>query len=233
MFLDRFLTVCALSATLALGGCFAGEDTLSSSDTPPPTTEPPPTTPPPTTPPPMGDTTVASTKGRVRFLGGQAYGKRLSAGLSLEAGDLCSELGRIDCVEEAHNIVLGGVDAERLGFLEPLPDTTVTTPFAVDRIALTACSRAATRDLNAPESAAIFALVANEQGGLNSDDPALAASVRELFIRLLQRVPTEAETEAVVDLYASIQNTNTETAARDWATASCFAVATMAEALFY
>ena len=176
---------------------------------------------------------MASTKSRVRFLGGERYAARLAAGLGLERGELCRELGRFDCAAEAHNIVLGGVDAEHLGFYEQLPTTTVTTPFAVDRLALSACGQAARRDIDEPESAAIFALYPDEAGKLDVDAPAVAAAIQELYVRLLQRQPADEELAAVRELYAAVEQTGTTQAGLDWATASCFAVATTAEALFY
>ena len=201
----------------------------------PPVNPPPPVTPPPPPPPPPPPATgiIASSKARVRFLGGQRYARRLASGLGLAVNELCKELGRFDCVDDAHNIVLGGVDAENLGFYEPLPVTTVTTPFAVDRVALSACIQTAQRDLDQPENAAIFTLVPDENGRVAADDPALSAAVNELYVRLLQRRPEAEETEAVVSLYADIESTPTTSPAADWAIASCFAVATTAEALFY
>ncbi|MEL7372583.1 MAG: hypothetical protein AAFN74_26900 [Myxococcota bacterium] len=189
--------------------------------------------PPPSEPPPSVEEVVASPKARLRFLGGQRYTQRLAEGFGLSAQALCRELGTFDCALEAHKIVLGGVDAEKLGFFEPLPQTTISTPFAVDRIALSACSQLAQRELSAPERAALFKLYADQNGRVASDDPALTTAIRELFVRVLQRQPSAEEQDTLRALYADIESLGTDRAAQDWATASCFAVATMAEALFY
>ncbi|MEM7679187.1 MAG: hypothetical protein AAF449_24680 [Myxococcota bacterium] len=192
-------------------------------------------TPPQQEPPPPVSTenVVVSTKARIRFLGGQRYAMRLSEGLDLARQEVCRELGSFDCANEAHNIVLGGVDAEKLGFFEPLPQTAISTPFAADRIALSACSKVAERELSTPENAALFQLYADQNGQVDDDDPALAIAVRELYVRVLQRQPSDDERAALLALYPAIKATGTAQAAYDWAVATCFAVSTTEEALFY
>ena len=111
---------------------------------------------------------------------------------------------------------MGGVEPYIAGIFEPLDNTTVSTPLAVDRVALSACRQWA---------------VANPLA--SQDEAVLRATVDTLYKRLLARVPTEAETGHLIGLYNDIVLSGKPQPERSWTTLSCFAVATTMEALFY
>ena len=81
--------------------------------------------------------------------------KDVGNALSLSSDELCKEVGTKMCAE-THSIALGGVDAYGAGVYVPLKASAVTTPIAVDRLMLYACSRRAHLDFDNPGSAVIF-----------------------------------------------------------------------------
>lgn len=182
-------------------------------------------------PKPKTPTLLPSSRPRVNFKGGRRLGNDLSRALELPRAELCKELSSYDCVEQVHQITLGGVEPYRLGINDPVPVAPVTAPIAVDRIALQACDRRAELDLSADaQSALIF-------GSLLVDAPepskeALGQAVDKLYDRLLQRDATDDERRALVDFWSKTKARSAEPA-RDWATLSCFMIATSLEALFY
>ena len=92
-------------------------------------------------------------KARVRFKGQMTLRHDSAAALSLDPATLCREVGTYDCFD-VHRIPLRGVEPYTLGAYEPVEDTTVTTPLAVDRIALSACRDRAIADFgHAPNAA--------------------------------------------------------------------------------
>jgi len=170
-----------------------------------------------------------STKGRVKFKGPERWGNQLAQGLALERNELCKELSNYDCIEDAHNIVLGGVEPYRLLINEPLGTPPVTAPIAADRVALSACAERAERDLANPASAVIYTEFAE---GSEPDDQALRAMGRKLYRRMLSRNPQDDELDELVGFWATIADDSTDQP-KDWATMTCYAVATSVEALFY
>jgi hypothetical protein len=94
---------------------------------------------------------AASRQARVKYKSGARYANDLAAALDLPREAVCRELGRYDCVDEVHRIVLGGVEPYTLGVREPLPSIAVTAPIAQDRVALAACTARIERDLAASE----------------------------------------------------------------------------------
>ncbi|MEM1349111.1 MAG: hypothetical protein AAGI01_11180 [Myxococcota bacterium] len=170
-----------------------------------------------------------STKGRVKFKGPERWGNQLARGLGLQRDELCKELSNFDCLEDAHRIALGGVEPYRLIINEPLPIPPVTAPIAADRVALSACSARAERDLANPTNALIYDALPE---GAAPDEQALHAMGRKLYRRLLSRDPQDDELEELVAFWALIADDTTDHA-RDWATMTCYAVATSVESLFY
>lgn len=174
---------------------------------------------------------LASSRPRVNFKGGRRLGNDLSRALDLPRAELCKELSSYDCVEQVHQITLGGVEPYRLGINDPVPVAPVTAPIAVDRIALQACDRRAELDLSADaQSALIFGSLL-----VNAPEPskeALGQAVDKLYDRLLQRDATQDERRALIDFWSNTKARSAEPA-RDWATLSCFMIATSLEALFY
>lgn len=151
------------------------------------------------------------------------YARDLAASLEIPPDELCRELSSFDCVD-THLIALGGVEPYELAVYEPLPEPGVSSPIAVDRIALSACGERWDRDA-ANGSLELFAeLIEGE-----ADADARAAVAERLYRRLLRRDGEPREIEAVVGLWDDLP----EPDARTWAQLSCFAIATTLENLFY
>lgn len=171
----------------------------------------------------------ASSKARVMPKHGEVWGRDLAIGLGLQEWELCTELGQLDCIAEAHLITLGGVEPTTLGIDQPLPNASVSAPIAVDRVAMSACGERYRRDQAGP--AVIFGPVLAEAGAVARrkvrDEVALL-----LVQRLLGRAATEEEVAALSDLYDAIEPV-ADDPARDWAVGACMVVATSTEALFY
>ncbi len=176
-------------------------------------------------PPPTSPTANVRLKGPIQLR------NDFSQALGLAPSELCFELGDLSCTDDVHAVTLGGVEPDELGIYEPAQTSAATTSIAVDRIALAACGRRVDADLQA--EALIFDLPLSGAELTDADDPAVAASVTTLYRRALLRDPTDAELSHVVGLYAAVAKTSTTAPARDWAVASCFAVLTTMESLFY
>jgi hypothetical protein len=171
------------------------------------------------------DDVAPSQKLRVQAKSGVVWARDLAVGLGLEEWDLCRELGTADCVQDAHLITLGGVEAERLGVDRPLANASVSAPMAVDRVAASACGRRFDLDLSGP--AVLFGAVIDDV-----DKKKHREEVAELLIRrLLARHPTEDDVTALVDFYDQLPSSSDP--ARDWSIGACLIVATSTEALFY
>ena len=178
-------------------------------------------------------TVVKSSKGRLKFKNGRIYARALADGLRLSPEQLCQELGQYDCVEEVHRISLLGVEPYRTGIIERLPHTVVSTPLAVERVALSACTTRARFDLSQVEDPAVFKNIAlDNQGGI-ADPEQMDADIREIYRRLLARNPEDREIVHHKKLYQDIVEMGDPQPAQTWASLSCFAVATSIEALFF
>lgn len=227
MFLERsqhaLLVLCA-ALTLGLAGCDddkkpALEADATTAPEPEPIAEPEPE------PEPQG--IVPSNKSRVKFKGGERYALDLAASLALPRDGLCLELGRYDCVSQVHHIALGGVEPYNLGIDEPLAIAPISAAIAAERVALSACTARVDADLADPATAVLVSFAAAEPTAAERE--AIAA---DLIDRILRRDATLEEIAALSALYEAIA-ADSDTPARDWASLSCFAVATMLEALFY
>ncbi len=179
---------------------------------------------------------VRSNRPRVRFKGGRRMATDLATALNLPRGELCKELGKFDCVDFVHNVALGGVEPYELGVREPLDQASVTTPIAVDRVALAACGQRAKLDFDTPESAFLFGDLAAATDATR--EAALKVTANRLYDQLLRRDANVDETAALVAFWdtakaAAAKGADSATLARDYATLACFAVATSEEALFY
>lgn len=214
-------------ALAALAGPFGCDDGADAPD-PAPMQEPEPAAEP--EPDPGPQAIVPSHKARVKFKGGERYARDLAAALDVERGELCLELGRFDCVTEVHGIALGGVEPYDKGIDEPLPVAPVSAAIAVDRVALSACTARVDADLEDPAAAVIFG------GLLRAEEPSRAALegvAADLVDRILRRDATPDEVAAIADFYAEVEAETDDAAVRAFGQLSCFAVATMLEALFY
>ena len=177
---------------------------------------------------------AASAKGRVRFKGAERLRNDLAQALELDPAEVCQELGQYDCVDFVHTVALGGVEPYELGVVEPLDETTATTPLAVERVALAACVRRVDRDLSGDVDAVLFGGLPLDGDRLRSvDDPAVAEAIARLYRRALLREPTEAEQQHLRRSYTELEGDNEPRPARDWAVLTCFSVLTSLEGLFY
>ncbi|HET9958999.1 MAG TPA: hypothetical protein VFQ61_31125 [Polyangiaceae bacterium] len=174
---------------------------------------------------------AASHQARLKYKSGARYANDLAAALDLERNAICRELGRYDCVDEVHRIVLGGVEPYTLGVREPLPSIAVTAPIAQDRVALAACTERIERDLGALKP--VFLTTLN----VDAPTPAqLEATAKRFYDRILLREATPYELSALVQFHSTVTDEPHEspaTATRDWAILSCFMVATTLENVFY
>ncbi len=172
--------------------------------------------------PPAEPQQAPSARANVKPKAPGVFAQDLAGALELPAGDLCLELSSIDCFS-AHNIALGGVDPYDSAVFEPLPEPGVSSPIAVDRIALSACGERVARDFGG--DAVLFAEI---RGGASDADDRRAV-VERLYQRLLRRDGEPEEVQAVVDLWDALPEQDSEI----WAQLSCFALATSIENLFY
>lgn len=188
---------------------------------------------------------AASRQARVKYKSGARYANDLAAALDLQRDAVCRELGRYDCVDEVHRIVLGGVEPYTLGVREPLPSIGVTAPIAQDRVALAACTERIERDLAAvyrvPPDAAAEPLFLT---AVDVDAPTpgqLEATAGRFYDRILRRAATPDEVSALAQFHSTVTDEPGEsggtvtraTVTRDWAILSCFMVATTLENIFY
>jgi hypothetical protein len=174
---------------------------------------------------------AASRQARVKYKSGARYANDLAAALDLPRDAVCRELGRYDCVDEVHRIVLGGVEPYTLGVRDPLPSIAVTAPIAQDRVALAACTERIERDLAASEP--VF-LTAVDLDALTPGE--LEATAGRFYDRILRRAATPDEVSALAQFHSTVTDEPGEsgaTATRDWAILSCFMVATTLESIFY
>ena len=174
---------------------------------------------------------AASRQARVKYKSGARYANDLAAALELPREAVCRELGRYDCVDEVHRIVLGGVEPYTLGVREPLPSLGVTAPIAQDRVALAACTQRIERDLAASEPLFLTAV------DLDAPTPGqLEATAGRFYDRILRRAATPDEVTALAQFHSTVTDDPGEsgaTATRNWAILSCFMVATTLESIFY
>lgn len=168
---------------------------------------------------------LASKSPRVKFKGGERWSRQLARGLELERDELCQELGQYDCARDVHFIALGGVEPYHLRIDDPLPKAPLTAPIAVERIALSACSRRAERDVESPADASLFREISADP---SSED--LRAMGSRLYRRLLSRDAEPGELDELEAFWGELEG---DEQATEWATLSCFAVASSTEMLFY
>lgn len=171
-----------------------------------------------------------STKANLRFKEVTRIHNDFAQALGLPANEVCLELGQYDC-RTVHAVTLSGVEPYELGLFVPLPSTTVTTPIAVERLAVHGCERRVTMDTDNP-SAVIFTGLTD--GAIaNLDDPAVTEVIDRLYKRAVLRPATESEIDHLKQLYRDIEATGVDNPARQWAIATCVAVLTSVESVFY
>lgn len=189
-------------------------------------------------PPDSGVVTPAlaeSAKATLRFKRNERLRNDFAQALGLTPAQLCNELGLYSCTDFVHTIALGGVEPYTLGLRESLPNTTVTAPNAVDRVALAGCEKRVTMDFDAPASAVIYRDLPVDPDGTLGDLTAagVAESIDRLYKRAVLRPASAEEVEHMRALYTELAATGEPNAAREWAILSCYAVLTTMESLFY
>jgi hypothetical protein len=171
---------------------------------------------------------TVSTHNRVKFKGGKRFVADMAVALSLDPKQVCLELGTYDC-EQTHRVPLGGIDSYQGGIHQPLPERSVASTDAIDRIALSACEERAKRDFADPAAAQVFREIAS--GDVSNASKQVTAN--RLYTRLLRREPTAVETEAILAFYTELEGTEGGKASRGFATYACYAVATLEESVFF
>ncbi len=180
-----------------------------------------------------GDPFPVSAKASVRMKTATQLERDLAAVLSLDPDTFCMELGAFSCAD-VHGIRLSETDAYEGGFYEPLTETIISSPAAVDRMVLIGCGARAEQDLASPGSATIFNDLPIAGGALTDPAaPAVDAAVSTLYRRGLLRDPTAGELQAHRDLYTAIAASGTPEPALEWAKSSCFVTLSTLEFVFY
>jgi len=173
-----------------------------------------------------------STKNDVQWKRHAALENDLALALELDPANLCSELGQASCIRQVHLMPLGGNDPFGTGVLLPTAEPLATTPAVVDRVLLSACGQRVSLDRQAGAGQAIVftALDLNAPAPAPAD-PAVAATITDLYHRLLAREPSADEQRIVGELAAD--TAGEPLAAADFATLACFAIGGSTEFLFY
>jgi hypothetical protein len=176
-----------------------------------------------------------SSRNNLRFKNPEQLTAHFAAALSLPPEQVCNELGLYPCTTYVHSVALGGVEPYGVGLYEPLTSTGVTTPIAIDRVALAACVQRVSLDLATPGETSVFkGLELDAQGRLaNREGAPVRDAITSLYQRVLLRDPTETEVGALSRLATEIESKGTQTPGRDWMIASCFAVLSSAESVFF
>ncbi|ADO67988.1 hypothetical protein [Stigmatella aurantiaca] len=176
-----------------------------------------------------------SSRNNLRFKGPERLSADFAAALALPEEQVCNELGRYPCTAQVHRVTLGGVDPYNNELYEPLPATGVTSPLAVDRVALAACTQRVTIDLTTPSSGVLFGHIPLDAQGrlVDRTGTPVKEALTALYQRVLLRDPTAAEVEAFFQLASDIETSSSVQPGRDWMKAACFAVLSSAESVFF
>ena len=222
------LRVVLLSAVLALTACSSSTPSGDDAGTPSPggNGQPDPGTP---------GTVARSSRNNLRFKGAERLASDFATALSLPSDQVCNELGQYPCTSFVHTVTLGGVDPYASSLYEPLTVSGVTTPIAVDRVALSACGRRVTLDLTTPSAAVLFkGIPLDAQGRLATrEGTPVKDAITALYQRGLLRDPTDAELSALIQLSTDIESSGSAHPGQDWMKAACFVVLTSAESVFF
>lgn len=175
---------------------------------------------------------AASSDPKIKFKDGNRYLRDLSASLDLPRATICKELGQYDCFNDAFRIVLGGVEAENLAVFTPQEEEALTTPIALDRVALHVCVNRVQLDLAQPGSAV---LLRNAPKGKASPEW-VKTTTATLYDRILNREPTASEGAELANFYKTVSRKGGRSnpdATKDWVTLGCFALASSIENIYY
>lgn len=162
----------------------------------------------------------ASPKALVKFKSAERLQRELGRVLKISPEEVCKELGKFDCFG-IHAASLLEADPSA-GLFEPLAESTVTSPVAVDRIVLSAC-------VFATDRAAKRAL--GDEPPIDPDGSTFMQSVSDRYAEAMGRLPREEELAAHRELAVSI--TKSGGTPREVRILSCYATLTSLEFLFY
>ncbi|WP_257452178.1 hypothetical protein [Archangium lipolyticum] len=220
-----FLRVLLLSSACVLAACSSSSPSGPDAGTPPPEDA------------GTGSSgeVAPSSRDNLRFKNPEQLTAHFASALSLPPEQVCNELGQYPCTTYVHNVALGGVEPYGVGLYEPLTSTGVTTPVAIDRLALTACARRVSLDATSPGEAVLFkGLELDAQGRLvNREGAPVRDAITALYQRTLLREPTETEVGTLSQLATQLESKGSQTPGRDWMIAACFAVLSSAESVFF
>ena len=171
----------------------------------------------------------------VRFKKQALIKNDLESALGLTSPEICKELGASDCLSEVHHLALGGVDAYKRGVFAGISESMITSPIALERVALAGCSERARRDLKAGENEIFQGMSLDPAGNVSAEgrEASLGAAVTTLFARFLGREPSAYEVGALVDMYEDVAKETSSNQSFEWARLSCYTVATDLECVFY
>ncbi len=161
---------------------------------------------------------------KLKFKKQKLLEQEIMTSLSLSQNQICQELESLNCINEAHHLTLGGVDAYDKNIWENKNSFLETTPIVVERIVWSACEKRVALDLESGESK-IFSK------GSVSDSSHVGLMVSNLYQNILARDASENEIAAAKEFASNLEkNGGTYD---DWARLSCFSLMTSVEFLFY
>ena len=176
--------------------------------------------------------TPAATDAHIKFKDGDRYLRDLSVALNLPRESICKELSQYDCYTDAFRIVLGGMEPYGIRALEPIAEASLTSPIALDRVALRVCSARVAEDMKDTQKAVLYVAPPSKNREKNWEKTMVA----KLYDKLLQREPLTEETARMMEFYSTVAAKHAGTpadAARDWVVLGCFSVASSLESVFY
>jgi hypothetical protein len=166
---------------------------------------------------------------RVKFKDGERYLRDLATALDLPRETICRELSQYDCFADAFRIVLGGVEPYSIRIVEPQESAALTTPIAVDRLALHACTQRVAEDVKTPAKAVLF----RPAKSAKPDKKWKEQTVQTIYDRILRRDATREEVARMLAFYDTVAKDPAPDAARHWTVLGCFTVASSLESIFY
>ncbi|MET0344453.1 MAG: hypothetical protein ABW252_25795 [Polyangiales bacterium] len=152
----------------------------------------------------------------------------LMRSLELARDEVCTELGALSCIRAVHTVALGTNDPFATGLLKPALSPLSTTPLVIDRVTLSACAARARADREG--SARVFTALDLAGPAPAADADAVTETITTLFRRMLARDPKPGELTTVRSL---LTNDDEKMTAEEFATLSCFVVASSLESLFF
>lgn len=177
--------------------------------------------------------TPESADPKVKFKDGDRYLRDLAASLNLPRESICKELSQYDCYTDAFRIVLGGVEPYGIRIVEPLEQASLTSPIAMDRVALRVCTERVAEDVKDPKTAVLYTAPSRLK---NPDKKWKREEVAKMYDKLLRRDATPEETARMISFYSTVSARHggpAGSAAKDWVVLGCFTVASSLESVFY